>query len=181
MEATTQESSFAARSDREAVLTRVFDAPRDLVFKTVLDPALIPEWWGPRRFSLRVDQMDVRPGGGWRFVLRDAASRVFAFQGIFREIVPPERVSYTFEFENLPGHSVEETVEFEDLGDLRTRVKFTSVFGSPDDRDAALSWGVKEGALETVDRFARLLTRCAARPAGAGGTAGGPPSQVLPR
>jgi uncharacterized protein YndB with AHSA1/START domain len=167
MEATTQESAFTTTSEREAVLTRVFSAPRDLVFKTVLDPNLIPEWWGPKRFSVRVDQMDVRDGGSWRFVLRDSLSRVFTFHGVFREITPPERVSYTFEFEGLPGHAVLETAEFEQVGPDQTRVRFTSLFESQEDLDAALRWGVRDGALETVDRFARLLTRCAARPSGA--------------
>jgi uncharacterized protein YndB with AHSA1/START domain len=166
MQATTQEMSFTTPSEREAVLVRVFDAPRDVVFRTVLDPNLIPEWWGPKRLSVRVDQMEVKPGGAWRFVLRDSASRVFAFNGVFREIRPPERLSYTFQFEALPGHGVSETVELEDLGGERTRVTFTSVFDSQVDRDQAMRWGMRDGALETADRFAKLLTRCAARPPG---------------
>jgi uncharacterized protein YndB with AHSA1/START domain len=182
MEATTQDITFTTPSDREAVLTCVFDAPRDLVFRTVLDPDLIADWWGPKRFSVRVDHMDVRPGGAWRFVLRDSVSRVFTFHGEFREVTAPERVSYTFEFEALPGHAVVETAQFDDLGGERTRVTLTSLFGSQADRDVALRWGVRDGALEAVDRFADLLKRCAARPsagegpgvcgAETGGTAG---------
>jgi uncharacterized protein YndB with AHSA1/START domain len=170
MEATRQASEFTTPSEREAVLTRVFDASREQVFKTVLDPDLIHEWWGPHRFSVRVDQMDVRPGGEWRFVLRDAVSRVFTFHGVFKEIVPPDRVSYTFEFEGLSGHAVLETAEFDDLGGGKTRVRFVSLFESQGDRDAAMRWGVREGALETIDRFAKVLTRCAARPGGHGET-----------
>jgi uncharacterized protein YndB with AHSA1/START domain len=164
MQATTQETSLTTPSEREAVLVRVFAAPREVVFKTVLDPDLIPDWWGPKRLSVRVDQMEVKPGGAWRFVLRDSASRVFSFHGAFREIRPPERVTYTFECEGLPGHEVLETIEFEDLGGERTRVAFTSLFDSQVDRDQAMRWGIRDGGLETAARLARLLTRCAARP-----------------
>ena len=178
-DAAKEESLFTMPSDREAVLSRVFDAPREQVFRTVLDPALIPEWWGPRRFSVRVDEMDARPGGAWRFVLRDSASRVFAFHGVFQEIVPTQRVSYTFEFENLPGRKVVVTTEFEDLGG-RTGVRFISLFESQGDRDAAVHWGLKDGALETADRFAEVLNRCAARPADKSWT-GRAPSEEDPR
>jgi uncharacterized protein YndB with AHSA1/START domain len=169
MEAATQDIAFTTPSDREAVLTRVFDAPRDLVFRTVLDPDLIADWWGPKRFSVRVDRMDVRQGGAWRFVLRDSVSRVFTFHGEFREVAAPERVSYTLEFEAFPGHAVVETAQFDDVGGDRTRVTFTSLFASQADRDVALRWGVRDGALEAVDRFADLLKRCAARPSAGGG------------
>jgi uncharacterized protein YndB with AHSA1/START domain len=170
MEATKQASAFTTPSEREAILTRVFDAPREQVFKTVLDPGLIPDWWGPRRLSVRVDQMDVRPGGEWRFVLRDTASRVFTFHGVFEEIVPPERVSYSFEFEGLPAHSIVETAELEDTGDGRTKVRFISLFESQSDRDMAIRWGVRDGALEAADRFAEVLARCSARPGSHGQT-----------
>jgi uncharacterized protein YndB with AHSA1/START domain len=110
--------------------------------------------------------MDATAGGRWRFVLRDPMGRVFAFQGAFEEVAPPERVRYTMEIEALPGHSIVETVEFEDLGEGNTRVTFTSMFQSQDDRDAAVRWGVRDGALETADRFAQVLERCSAGPAG---------------
>lgn len=164
MQTTTEQSTFTTPSDREAVLSRTFEAPRQLVIKTILDPELIPDWWGPKRMSARVDRWEVRPGGQWRLVLRDSVSRVFAFHGTFQEIVPPDRVIYTFEFEGYPGHTVLETAEFEDLGGEKTRVTFTSLFESPEDRDAALKWGVRDGALQTADRLDRLLKRCSAPP-----------------
>jgi uncharacterized protein YndB with AHSA1/START domain len=76
-------------SDREIVMTRVFDAPRELVFKAYTDPSLIPQWWGPRGFTTTVDQMDVRPGGVWRFVQRGPDGSEYAFNGVYREIAPP--------------------------------------------------------------------------------------------
>jgi len=163
MESTREESQFTTPSDREAVLTRVLDAPREQVFRTLLDSGLIHEWWGPRRLSVRVDRMEVRVGREWRFVLRDAAGKVFAFRGVFQEISPPERVAYSLEYEDLPGHSVLVTAELDDLGG-KTRVRFAGLFGAQGDRDAALAQGVGDGALEAADRFAEVLNRCAARP-----------------
>src|SRR5207245_5343390 len=91
---------------QEILITREFDAPRELVFKACTDPKLIPQWWGPRSLSTEVDKMDVRPGGQWRFINRDAEGNEYAFHGVYHEILAPERVIDTFEFEGLPetGH-----------------------------------------------------------------------------
>ena len=143
-------------SDREIVLTRVFDAPRDLVFRAYTDPKAIPQWWGPRNLTTRVDKMDVRPGGAWRFVQRDADGNEFAFNGVYREITPPERVVSTFEFEGMPGHIAVETMTLEEH-DGRTTLTTTSVFASVEDRDGMLQSGMESGAAETMDRLAELV------------------------
>ncbi len=77
-------------------MTRVFDAPRELVFKAHVDPALIAQWWGLRSNTTIVDQLDARPGGKWRFVQRRPDGSEEGFRGEFREIVPPERFTWTF-------------------------------------------------------------------------------------
>ena len=143
-------------SDREIVLTRVFDAPRDLVFRAYTDPKAIPQWWGPRNLTTRVDKMDVRPGGAWRFVQRDADGNEFAFNGVYREITPPERVVSTFEFEGMPGHIAVETMTLEEH-DGRPTLTTTSVFASVEDRDGMLQSGMESGAAETMDRLAELV------------------------
>ncbi len=143
-------------SDRVIVLTRIFDAPRELVFKAYTDPDLVPRWWGPRRFTTTVDKMDVRPGGAWRFVSRAADGTAFAFNGVYREISPPERLVYTFEFEGLPGHVSLETVTMEER-DGRTTVTDRVLFDSVEDRDGMLRSGMEAGAAETNERFAELL------------------------
>src|SRR2546425_9155377 len=101
-------SSFATKvtlpSDTEILITREFDAPRDLVFKAMTDPDLIPRWWGPRAYTTEVDQMDVRPGGKWRFINRTPDGAAHGFPGEDREIVPPERIVQTFEYEPMPRH-----------------------------------------------------------------------------
>jgi uncharacterized protein YndB with AHSA1/START domain len=140
----------------DVVLTREFDAPRQLVFDVYTDPQTIPRWWGPRSLTTTVDQMDVRPGGTWRFVQRDAAGNEFAFRGVYHEIVPPERIVQTFEFEGMPGHVVLETAVFEDLGG-RTRLTTTSVFQTVEDRDAMVATGMEEGAVDSMERIAELL------------------------
>lgn len=143
-------------SDREMVMERILNAPRELVFKAHTDPDLIARWWGPRRYTTTVDKMDVRVGGVWRFVQRGADGSEFAFNGVYREVVPPERLSYTFEFEGMPGHIIVETLTFEDLGG-KTKLTVTGSFASPEDRDGMLTSGMEEGANESYERLEELL------------------------
>jgi uncharacterized protein YndB with AHSA1/START domain len=149
-------TTFSLSGDREIVLERVFDAPRELVFRVVNDPALLPRWWGPSGLTTAVVTWDARPGGAWRVLQRDAGGNEYGFHGVYQEIVPPERVVRTFEFEGTPGHVVQETVTFEDLGG-RTRLRMTSRFASAEDRDAMLRSGAESGARESMDRLAALL------------------------
>ena len=144
-------------SDREVVLTRVFDAPRELVFRAHTDPDLIPQWWGLRSNTTVVEQMDVRSGGIWRFVQRDAQGNEFAFHGEYREVLPPERLVNTFEFEGLPGHIILDTSVFEELPDGRTQLTATSLFATIVDRDGMINSGMESGSNESWDRLAELL------------------------
>src|SRR5438067_2291937 len=104
MNQTTNQTKVTLPSDREILITREFDAPRALVYKATTDPASIPHWWGPAMYATQVDYMDVRVGGGWRFVSRGADGTEFGFHGEYKEIVPPSRIVDTFEFEGTPGH-----------------------------------------------------------------------------
>jgi uncharacterized protein YndB with AHSA1/START domain len=149
-------------TDREIHVERVFDAPRDRVFAAFTDPKLIPEWWGPRDTTTVVDQMDVRPGGSWRFVVRNSDGSETGFRGTYREIAPPERVVQTFEWEGMPGYVPVETATFEDLGD-RTKVTTTSLFHTTEERDGMLDAGMERGMNESYARLDELLARDAAR------------------
>lgn len=149
-------------TDREIHVERVFDAPRDQVFAVFTDPKLIPEWWGPRDTTTVVDHMDVRPGGSWRFVIRNADDSETAFRGTYREITPPERIVQTFEWEDMPGHVSVETATFEELGD-RTKVTTTSLFHTTEERDGMLESGMERGMNETYARLDELLARLASR------------------
>ena len=152
---------LAEPGKQEMLITREFDAPRELVFKATTDPELIPQWWGPRYLSTEVDKMDVRPGGQWRFVNRDSEGREYAFHGVYHEVLAPSRVIDTFEFEGLPetGHVVLETIKFEDLPGGRTRLIAQSVFQSVADRDGALQSGMESGVNDTYDRLEELLKK----------------------
>jgi uncharacterized protein YndB with AHSA1/START domain len=144
-------------SDREIEMTRTFDAPRELVFKAMTDPDLLPQWWGMRGYTTTVDKMDLRPGGAWRYVTRGPESED-AFRGEYLDIVPPERLVYTFEWEGLPGHILTETVTIEERNG-KTFMTDRSVFDSAEDRDGMLQSGMEVGANESMDRLAELLEK----------------------
>src|SRR3989475_10871342 len=150
-------SKFVRKSERELVTTHTFDAPRELVWKAWTDPKLIPKWWGPRRYSTVVDKMDVRPGGRWRFVQRDAEGNEFGVHGEYREVEPPKRLVGTVEYEGLPGHVLVETAIFEEAGG-KTKLTQSSVFQSVEDLEGMLASGMEEGAAETMERFTDLVT-----------------------
>ncbi len=143
-------------AEREIHIERVFDAPRDRVFDAFTDPELIPEWWGPRDTTTVVDQMDVRPGGSWRCIMRDSDGSETGFRGTYREVTPPERIVQTFEWEGMPGHVSVDTATFEDLGD-RTKVISTSIFHTTEERDGMLDSGMERGLNETYARLDELL------------------------
>jgi len=146
---------------QEILITREFDAPRELVFKAFTEPELLSQWWGPSYLSTLVDTMDVRPGGQWRFINRDAQGKEYAFHGVYHEILAPERIIDTFEFEGLPetGHVSLETLTLEELPGGRTRLTSQSVFRSVADRDGMLQSGMEEGLNESYDRLAELLKK----------------------
>ncbi len=154
-----QTTILAEPGKQELLITREFDAPRALVFKACTDPTLIPQWWGPRYLSTLVDRMDVRPGGQWRFLNRDAQGNEYAFHGVYHEVLAPERIIDTFEFEGLPetGHVTLETMKLEALPGGRTRLTVQSVFQSVADRDGTLQSGMEAGVKDTYDRLAALL------------------------
>ncbi len=156
VETSSSRMTLTLPSDRQIVVTRVFDAPQELVWKAYTDPAAIPQWWGPRSHTTTVDKMDVRPGGAWRYVSHDADGNEYGFRGEYREVVPLQRLVATFEFEPMPGHvSVETLTLVEHEG--KTALTNTSVFDSVEDRDGMLQSGMEQGLRETYDRLAEYL------------------------
>ncbi|MGE5123933.1 MAG: SRPBCC domain-containing protein [Acidobacteriaceae bacterium] len=139
------------------VVTRTIHAPRELVFNTVTDPTLLPQWWGPRRFTTSVIRMAVMAGGTWRFLQRDQDGKEYGFHGIYHEVTFPERLVYTMEYEGTSGHVSLNTDEFaEEGGD--TIMTSTTLFESVEQRDQKLQWGMADGASEITDRLNELLT-----------------------
>jgi uncharacterized protein YndB with AHSA1/START domain len=154
--ARTSGTSFTIVSEKELRMERLFDAPVARLFKAYTDPRQIPQWWGPREQKTRVDVMEVRPGGKWRFVHTGADGSESAFRGIYREVVPNKRIVSTFEFEPWAGRISEDTATFTDEGG-RTRLVATTRFADQADRDGMLDTGMEQGARETWDRLAELV------------------------
>ena len=138
-------------------ITREFDAPPAAVFRAMTDPELIPQWWGPARYTTEVVELDPKTGGSWRFVQRGDDGE-FGFRGVFHEVLPAQRVIQTFEFEPMPGHVILETMVFEDL-DGRTRVRGISAFQTVADRDGMVASGMEAGMAEGYDRLDALLAQ----------------------
>ena len=143
---------------QEITSTVVLDAPRELVFKAYTDPKLFAQWWGPRRYKIEIDKFDSRSGGEWRVVHVSADGSRYGFRGVNHDVVAPERICATFEYEGFPGHVALQTATFEPLGN-KTRVVAHQVFESVMDRDGMVASGMEEGANESMERLAELLEK----------------------
>lgn len=152
-------STFIIEPEKqEIVRIQMFEAPRELVFKVYTNPEFIPQWWGPKRLTTKVNQMEVRPGGRWHFVQTDKDGKEYAFHGVYHGILKPEWVISTFEYEGTPGHVILETVVFEEMNG-KTRMTDSSVFQSVEDRDAMVLEGMEEGSSESMERLSDLIAK----------------------
>jgi uncharacterized protein YndB with AHSA1/START domain len=147
-------------TDREIVLTRVFDAPRHLVFDALTKPALLKRWLlGPPDWSMVVCEIDLKVGGAYRYVWRNADGTEMGMHGVYREIVPPERIvnTETFDFgcEAQSGEAVGTAVLTEQAG--RTTLTTTVLYPSKEARDATIASGMEHGVAASYDRLAQLL------------------------
>jgi uncharacterized protein YndB with AHSA1/START domain len=145
------------RGERAIRMSRIFAAPRELVWKVCTDPLLVPQWWGPSYLTTVVDKMDVSVGGTWRYIQRDSDGNEYAFRGIYKEVTPPERLTYTFEFEPMAGHISIETLMFDELPDGKTRITAITTYTTLEDLEGVLQSGMESGAVETWDRLEELL------------------------
>ncbi len=144
---------------QELIITREFDAPRALVFRTFTDPDLYVQWIGPRGLTTTLETFEPRTGGSWRYVQRDQGGNEFAFHGVHHEVLPPERMIGTFEFEGLPetGHALLQVARFGELPGNQTRLTSQSVFLSVEDRDGMMQTGMEEGINQSYERLDELL------------------------
>jgi len=143
-------------SDLEVELVREFNVPRRLVFEAFSKPEHIRRWWGTREAPLAVCEIDFRPGGRYRFVVRKEKGQEYAFRGEFHEIVAPERIVQTFEVEGMPDSISFETLTLTEQ-DGRTTLRARSRMESIEARDAMLRSGMEAGAAQTYDRLEELL------------------------
>ena len=152
------ELKVTTRGDLEVVMTRDFNAPRQLVFDAFTKPDLIKRWLqGPPGWSLASCDMDLRVGGKWRFVWRDnAKGQEMGMGGTFREIDKPSRLVHTEEFEGAPEHHSIETKEFAEKSGRTTFTQVT-LYGSREARDAVLGGAMDGGMDATFDRLDEML------------------------
>jgi uncharacterized protein YndB with AHSA1/START domain len=146
---------------QELFIIREFDAPRELVFKAFTDPKLYVQWLGPRELTMTLERFEPRNGGSYRYIHKDRDGNEYAFYGVNHEVLAPERIISTFEFEGLPekGHVMLGTVKFEALPANRTRLVSQSVFQSVADRDGMIQSGMERGVNEGYDRLDELLAK----------------------
>jgi uncharacterized protein YndB with AHSA1/START domain len=150
-------SVLTTPSDREVRIERVFAAPRERVWRAFTEPELVAQWWG-RGNKVVIERMEVERGGHWRFV-EHSADGVHGFEGRYREVTPPERLVWTFEWDGMPGYVAVDTAEFEDLGDGRTKVITTSIFHTVEERDGMLASGMQSGLDQSYAALDRLLAK----------------------
>jgi uncharacterized protein YndB with AHSA1/START domain len=145
---------------QEVIITREFEAPRELVFKAHVDPKLFVQWLGPREVTMRLDRFEPKTGGMWRYVSKDPSGNEFGFYGVNHEVTAPERIISTFEYEGLPekGHVVLQTTRFEALPGERSRITTQALFQSVTDRDGMLQSGMERGVNDSMERLEELLT-----------------------
>jgi uncharacterized protein YndB with AHSA1/START domain len=162
MSITNPKTKFAVdREKLQVSLTRVFDAPRERVFRACTDPKQIPNWWGPARYSTKVDVMDVRVGGKWRYFNIEADGTQYAFNGEYKEIIEPEKVVATFIFEGLPEPRpvLTDTVTFEELPDGKTRMTTVTQFNNSQELEGMVGSGMEGGSVESWERLAELVEK----------------------
>jgi uncharacterized protein YndB with AHSA1/START domain len=149
----------AATAATELVISRIFDAPRRLVFATWTDPAHLPRWWGPHGFALVSCEAEVRPGGAWRRTMRGPEGTVIRKHGVYREVAAPERLVFTYVSDDAAGNSGPETlvtVTFADFGDKTRLTLRQTFFASVAERDAH-----RDGWTSCLGRFAEYLANLA--------------------
>jgi uncharacterized protein YndB with AHSA1/START domain len=139
-------------------VSRVFDAPRDLVFRAFTEPELLVQWLGPEQYEMVVDTYDVRAGGSWRYVHRDANGNEFGFHGVFHGDPSPDSWVQTFEFEGAPGHVALDQLSLVEV-DCRTTVRTHSVYQSLEARNAMVASGMAQGMDSGFRRLDALLGR----------------------
>ena len=151
-------------SDTQIQMTRVFDAPRELVFEAHSSAEHMSNWWGPRKYEVVSAEYDFREGGTWRILHRGPDGDEHGFRGEFREIVPPEKIVCTFEYEGWPGQIAVETLTLEER-EGKTVLTAVSESGSKEARDAFIESGMEDGARETYERLEEYLEQLKARAA----------------
>jgi uncharacterized protein YndB with AHSA1/START domain len=153
----TTNAKVTLPSDREIRIERIFNAPRERVWRAMTDPELIAQWWG-RGNKLVIERRDFQRGGHWRFVEHTPEGQ-YGFEGRYREVLAPERIVQTFEWDGMPGHVAVETLTLQDLGDGRTKLVTVSLFHTTEDRDGMAKSGMEKGVNQSYAALDKVLAR----------------------
>ncbi len=151
-------------SDRELIFTRIFDAPRELVFKAFSEAEQVRQWWPPKGWEMPVCLLEFRPGGEWRYCFRNAAGEEHWARAIYHKIVPPEQIVFSDEFIDAQGNVIAGlpsktfTLTFADLGS-RTQLTVLVQLASPDNLHKLVEMGFKQGFTETLSNLEQHLLR----------------------
>ena len=141
--------------DREIRVERVFNAPRERVWRALTDASLVAQWWG-RGNKLDVERLEVVKGGHWRFV-EHADGESHGFEGRVRDVREGEMISQTFEWDGMPGYPIIQTMTLEDLGDGRTKMVSVSMFFTGEERDGMMAAGMEVGMNQSYQALDRVL------------------------
>jgi uncharacterized protein YndB with AHSA1/START domain len=173
---TAKTPAAASQDPRDFVITRTIDAPRELVFEAWTDPTHMAKWWGPHQFTNPVCELDVRPGGTWRIVMRGPDGAPHPAKGVYREIIKPERLVMTIDHSDLsdewhdlvnpgrdrtkgkPNIEALATVTFEEHGN-QTILTICLRFESAAARDSLLNLGMSDGWAQSLERLDSLLAK----------------------
>jgi uncharacterized protein YndB with AHSA1/START domain len=143
-------------SEKELLITSIINAPRELTFSTMTNPKYITKWWGPKKVTTTIDQMEFKPKGMWRFIETDHSGNIYAFNGIYDEIIENEKIMYTYEFENMLGHILVETITLEDNKN-KTKINDKVHFHNVLDRNYLLKYGFDKWTLESMEKLTNLV------------------------
>lgn len=149
---------------QELFIIREFEAPRELVFRAYTEAELYEQWVGPNDLTMTVEKMEAVDGGSYRFV-HERGGHKYTFHGVYHEVLAPERIIGTFEFDGLPekGHVIMGTTKFENLPGGRSRLVHQSVFQSVADRDGMVQSGMERGVTEGYEKLDDLLANLNAK------------------
>ena len=151
-------SNTTNTADREIAVTRIFNAPRELLFKVWTDPKHIAHWWGPRGFTTTIETMDVRPGGVWQFIMHGPDGVDYPNKIVYIEVTKPERLVYNHGEEGQPGY-FQVTVTFEDQGG-QTKLSMQMLFKTAEERDQVVKkYGAVEGLKQNMDKLGEYLAK----------------------
>ena len=147
-------AEFVVDKDKlEVRLTRVFNATPERLWQAHTDPEQIVKWWE----NTKVDKLDFKVGGAWRFVSQGGDGKEYAFRGDYKEIDQPSKIVRTFEFEGMPGHVMTESLTLEAQPDGKTKQTTISKFANTDDMNGMVSMGMEEGAEAGLERLAKVV------------------------